>query len=100
MSNYIVIKGQKIELTAEQAEQIKAGLQEKNIRLGEEAAGNVVKIGSHEIGNGFFIKINRCFACCNRSDKLFDAHSPKRVRSPSLFRVFHRPAPRTDRQVS
>lgn len=49
MSNYIVIKGQKIELTEEQAEQIKAGLQEKDIRLGDAAAGDVVKVGEHEM---------------------------------------------------
>lgn len=49
MKNYIVINGQKIELTADQAEQIKAGLQEKNIRLEDVAAGNVVKIGEHEM---------------------------------------------------
>ncbi|MBP3478110.1 MAG: hypothetical protein J6K03_01335 [Oscillospiraceae bacterium] len=49
MSNYIVIKGQKIELTEEQAERIKAGLQEKDIRLGDAAAGDVVKVGEHEM---------------------------------------------------
>lgn len=49
MTNYIVINGQTIELTAEQVEQIKAGLQKKNIRLGDVAAGDVVKIGEHKM---------------------------------------------------
>ena len=49
MNSYIVINGQQIELTKEQAEQIKASFQEKSIRLGDVAAGEVVKIGSHEM---------------------------------------------------
>ncbi|MBE6959846.1 MAG: hypothetical protein E7448_03875 [Ruminococcaceae bacterium] len=49
MKNYIVINGQQIELTAEQVEQIQAGLQVKAIRLGNKVAGDTAKIGEYEM---------------------------------------------------
>lgn len=49
MTNYIVINGQTIELTEEQAEQIRASFREKSVQLSEVAAGQTVKIGSHEM---------------------------------------------------
>lgn len=49
MKNYIVFNGQKIELTAEQVEQLKAAWQEKTIRLGDKAPGDIAKIGDHEM---------------------------------------------------
>ena len=49
MESYIVFNGQKIELTAEQVEQLKAAQQEKTIRLGDKAVGDIAKIGDHEM---------------------------------------------------
>ena len=49
MTNYIVINGQTIELTEEQAEQIRASFREKSVQLSEVAAGQTVKIGNHEM---------------------------------------------------
>lgn len=49
MDNYISINGQKIELTVEQAEQIAAAYNKKNVRLSDVLAGEVVKIGEHEM---------------------------------------------------
>ena len=49
MNNYIVINGQKIELTTEQVEQIEASFQEKGLRLGDAVAGGTVMLGSHEM---------------------------------------------------
>lgn len=48
MTNYISINGQKIELTVEQAKQI-AAAHNRSVRLCAVSAGEVVKIGEHEM---------------------------------------------------
>lgn len=49
MDNYIFINGQKIELTAEQVEQIRKGATESAVKLAEVPAGETVRIGAHEM---------------------------------------------------
>ena len=49
MQNYILINGQRIGLTKEQAEQIAASLREEPVRLGDVAAGDTALLGSHEM---------------------------------------------------
>lgn len=48
MENYISINGQKIELTVEQAKQI-AAAHNRSVRLSTVPAGEVVRIGKHEL---------------------------------------------------
>ncbi len=48
MKNYICVKGQKIELTEEQAKQIFAAQNQKKIKLADIPAGDTFKIGNHE----------------------------------------------------
>ena len=48
MENYIVINGKKVELTQEQAEKLRGSICVPEIKLADVAAGDVVKIGSHE----------------------------------------------------
>lgn len=49
MQNYIMINGQRIWLTKEQVEQIKASFGDKCLRLGDVAAGGTALVGSHEM---------------------------------------------------
>lgn len=49
MENYIVINGQRTELTKERAEQLAAELQKKDVRLGDNTPGQIVNLGSHEM---------------------------------------------------
>ena len=49
MENYISINGQKIGLTEEQVEKIKGSFGETAVKLAGVAAGDVVKVGSHEM---------------------------------------------------
>ena len=49
MNNYIVLNGKTIELTAEQAEQIRDSFRERSIKLSDVEPGNTVMIGSHEM---------------------------------------------------
>lgn len=48
MENYISINGQKVELTQEQVEKLRACLGAPAMKLAEAEAGDVVKVGSHE----------------------------------------------------
>ena len=49
MQNYIMINGQRIELTEQQVGQIKASFGDKCVRLGDVAAGGTALVGSHEM---------------------------------------------------
>ncbi len=49
MKNYIAINGKKIELTAEQAEQIRASLREERGKLSDVAVGDTTMIGNNEM---------------------------------------------------
>ena len=49
MKNYIMINNQKIDLTEEQVKQIREAYNKGNIRLSDIPAGEVVKIGEHEM---------------------------------------------------
>ena len=48
MKNYIMINGQKIELTEEQAEKLRSEFA-KEVKLGDVPAGETVRIGEHEM---------------------------------------------------
>lgn len=48
MDNYISLHGQRIDLTDEQVEKIRQSLTVPQVKLGDTAPGDVVKLGSHE----------------------------------------------------
>ena len=49
MENYIVMNGQRVELTEKQVARIRESFREKNVKLATVAAGETCMIGSHEM---------------------------------------------------